>query len=133
MIQRIQTVWWLVSIVALGTLTMAPLFKFGDPLTSFTAFHHCHFLFGTAIAAAVLTLVTIFLYKKRKLQIKLGYVLYVLHVLMFIAIGAHYYLDKGTEFTPWVALPAVSLVCQIIAIGGVKKDEALVKSMDRLR
>src|SRR6187549_2046454 len=112
MIQRIQTVWWLASIVVLGTLTAAPLFKFGDPLVSFTAFNHCHFLFGTAIAAAALTLGTISLYKNRKLQIKLGYVLYVLHVLLFVAIGVHYYLDKGTEFTPWVALPAISLVCQ---------------------
>lgn len=133
MIQRIQTVWWLASIVTLGTLSAAPLFKFGEPLTSFTAFQHCHFLFGTIIVAAVLSLATIFLFKNRKLQIKLGYALYALHVLMFVAIGVHYYLDKGTEFTPWVVLPGISLVFQILAVGGVKKDEALVKSMDRLR
>lgn len=130
MIQRIQTVWWLASVVALAVVFFLPLFKLegGDFLTT-----RCIALSVTIGICILLTIVNIFLYTNRMLQVKIGYGLIFLHLLIFLFIGVHYYLDKGIEFLPYSALPFASLLFQVLAVRGVKKDEALIKSMDRLR
>lgn len=83
--------------------------------------------------SAVLSIAAVFLFKNRPLQIRLGYVILFLHLLMCVLTGAHFYLDKGQQFSAFAVLPVISFVFQILAIRAVKKDEALIKSMDRLR
>ena len=130
MIQRIQTVWWLVSAILLSTLLFLPLFSLEKGVFQTIS---CKALAVTIGVTLLLSAINIFLHKNRLLQIRVGYGLMFLHLLIYFFIGAHYHLDKGTQFLPWVALPLVSLIFQFLAIRGVKKDEALIKSMDRLR
>jgi len=130
MIQRIQTVWWIVSVAILSAVIFLPLFRHeqGDYLTT-----NSIGLSAAIIFTVALTGVNIFLYKNRKLQIKTGYGLIFLHLLICFLIGANYHLAKAIQFFPWAALPLASLVLQILAIRAVKKDEELVRSMNRLR
>ncbi len=130
MIQRIQTVWWLLSIAALATFFFLPLFETDNGFFTAT---NCTGLLIAAATAVILTIINIFAYANRTLQTRIGYALIFLHLLIFFFIGAHYFLDKGTQFFPWAALPVASLLFQTLAIRAVKKDEALIKSMDRLR
>ncbi len=41
--------------------------------------------------------------------------------------------DFDTQYKLTLALPTVSMVLSILALSGIKKDENLLKSLDRLR
>lgn len=86
-----------------------------------------------SILAGALALVTIFLFKNRKLQIRLASFGLVLTVGML----ALYFLEMQHFINGGLALGGVfhfaMLVTFILAIKGINKDEKLIKSMDRLR
>ena len=90
------------------------------------------------ILIILLSLLTIFLYKNRTLQLLMAKILIGL-VLFLILISAYYsYViisDFGGTLIPGVkmALPVVMLVLSILAFRGIRKDDQLVKSYDRLR
>lgn len=144
MIQRIQSVYWFVSVLLWITFFFVPFFHYGATGTeaTFTIFG-CKMLMGTVGVAAALTLVTIFLYNNRKLQIRLGTVLVVFNLAAHFFLWTHYYfLTQGqapaeagdvVKILPWVAIPTIILVLNHLAIRGVKRDEKLVRSADRLR
>jgi len=144
MIQRIQSVYWLLVIILTGLLFFVPLFNYGtgDNISAFTTFN-CTLLSiagGLVIAISVLA---IFLFKNRSLQIKLGYLNLISLLASHMFVWVHYYfLTQGeapatagdaVSILPWVALPTVAFVFNLLAIKGVKRDEKLVKSVDRLR
>ncbi|NCT94018.1 MAG: DUF4293 domain-containing protein [Chitinophagaceae bacterium] len=135
MIQRIQTLWLLLASVC-GFATLRLPFYVGstgtNPAESFTAMSGIFILILT-IAAAIVALVDIFLYKNRPLQLKLGFAglaaSIVILVLYFMAIRQY---DAGALTLYSVAAFAVP-VFYVLAIRGIYKDEKLVKSLDRLR
>lgn len=130
MIQRIQTVWWLLSGAVIGIFLFMPLFQL-DKEDAF--FDFTKPLVITGFLSIALSIAVIFFFKNRPLQIRIGYVIVLLQLLMCFLIGYYFYLDKGQQLSVLNALPLISLVLQVLAIRAVKKDEALIKSMDRLR
>ena len=135
MIQRIQTIWLLLASVC-GFATLKLPFYIGSlgntPATPFTAMSNLLLLVLT-IGAAILALVTIFLYSNRPLQMKLGIAglaVAILNVLL-------YFIETGKFDTGALALYAVLAfavpVCFFLAVRGIYKDEQLVKRADRLR
>jgi hypothetical protein len=87
--------------------------------------------------SALLALITIFLFKNRKLQFVLGRVNILLN---FVLVGVFVYgllslpgeksfSEKGIE----MLLPIISIVFLVMANKAIKKDEDLVKSVDRFR
>ena len=145
MIQRVQTVYWAVAIILMGVFLTMPLFTYGAADAAGTPFKtlDCTLLAISTGVTILLTLAAILMFKNRPLQIKLGYVAIVGYLVMHFSIWAHYYfLTQGKEpavagdvvsILPWVALPTVALVLNVLAIGGVKKDHKIVKAADRLR
>lgn len=90
------------------------------------------------IIIPVLALIAIFLYKKRILQLRLVMVLIVMIVLSILLSGYYAYVAVSkyeATLTPGVkmVLPVLLLILSILAYRGIKKDELLVKSYDRLR
>ena len=91
-----------------------------------------------ALIIPILALITVFLFKNRKLQIKLIYI-NIACVVMYYASARAYVLvaaqrlqaDWTLHFTN--AIPLVCLILLVLAVSAIKKDEALVKSLDRLR
>jgi hypothetical protein len=84
------------------------------------------------IAIAILALIAIFMYKKRLLQIKICYGIMVLLILT----GGLYLLFLMTVcFAPAIAMlfPWIALILDFMAIHRIKKDEKLVRSLDRIR
>lgn len=83
---------------------------------------------------------TILQYKKRPLQIKCanGLMLMILVLLVLFALDVDR-LRSGAASTHMIAynlysaLPVIQVVLVRMAVGGIKKDEALVRSADRLR
>jgi EamA domain-containing membrane protein RarD len=90
------------------------------------------------ILIAMLALIAIFLFQNRKLQMKLSQVLIILSVLMIFVIAYFLYAfssDCNADITMgyYLFLPLLILVCSMLAYRGIRKDEMLVKSYDRLR
>ena len=80
----------------------------------------------------------IFLYKNRKLQMKITAGLIGLILILILVLAAYsIYIIKifDAVFTPGLYLiyPVLMLVFSFLAYRGVKKDDELVKSYDRLR
>jgi hypothetical protein len=86
----------------------------------------------------VISLVTIFFFKKRKFQLLLSRFLILLAGILVIAY-IHVSLRIVSKFDAGVLpgfkmiLPVLILILSILAFRGIRKDENLVKSYDRLR
>ena len=156
MIQRIQTVYLAVVCVFLALpivlkLSLATLATENgvynlSPLTiSWVTENGIETVFGSySIAAAfglslVLTLYAILQFKNRKFQMKLIQIAMLLQPA--IGVIVYVYADKmaklveeaSVSYSPVLAVLLVNLVLYFLALRGVKKDDALVRSADRLR
>lgn len=96
-------------------------------------------LLGLTILGSLLSLAAIFMFKNRSLQGRLAGMSEVTSILVIVLAGIVWYqTTKGLpehvgSFGFGLALPVVALVLQYLAQKAIKKDEKLVRSMDRLR
>ena len=96
---------------------------------------------GLKIISAVIPLLAfavVFLYKKRLLQIRLSFVNMILmlgyYAMLFICVvRSAKILDASWNLKIPAAFPLVCVILSWLAIKAVGKDEALVKSLERLR
>jgi hypothetical protein len=119
MIQRIQTLWLLIVVVLAVLLFFYPA----------TESYPC-LLSGASASAALLAFITIFLYKKRKVQIGLSYVLFILLLAYLVFV---FVITDVADYSWYLLIPFVATDFPILAIQAIKKDEQLVRSLDRLR
>lgn len=85
--------------------------------------------------AALIAVIAIFLFKRRKTQVQLAY-LYLVVILAGIGFGIYLLLPRGFDgLSPGYGLIAAlgGIVLVLLARRFIQKDESLVKSMDRLR
>lgn len=147
MIQRIQTIFMLVSallIAVLMKLTFAEI-SVNNELYTFVAkgiFNGDELIFnGIAIfvfipVIALLHFVAIFLYKKRILQIR---ILVFSIVLLLGLFGLFFYFTYAgfdgakVAFKIPVVFPIVAAILDFLAIRAIGKDEALIRSLNRIR
>ncbi len=141
MIQRIQTVFLLIA-STLGILSLKTSFYAGHRLNdaipkeviNMTASYNI-LLTTFTVATATVALLTIFLFKNRKLQMKIAITSL---VLSFITLLLYYWQSKSfdaneSSLTLTAIIPMAIPVMIILAIRGIYKDEKLIKSVDRLR
>ena len=147
MIQRIQSVWLLVA-----TILSAGLFMFGmmnvtyiqngeEISKTYKLLEYSYLLAVVAIALVALPLIAIFMFKNRKMQVNLALLALVLNIgfVAFYLMGTDSFVSKlkvqptGTSFGVASFIPLVSVIFLFMAIRGIRKDEKLVKSLDRLR
>ena len=136
MLQRIQTVYLLVAAgISAGLIFV---FNLWTTNTNEIVFAKDDMLyFGLFLGSAVLSLISIFMYKNRQLQFVLGRLNIILN---FILLGFFVYQSLNLSGETAVSekgigmlLPLVSIVLLALANKAIKKDEDLVKSVDRLR
>ncbi len=90
------------------------------------------------IMTMLLSLITIFFYRNRKLQMKLTLGV-IVSILVFIAVLVFYSASIISEYSVAPVLgykvfaPVLMILFGILAYRGIRKDERLVKSYDRLR
>lgn len=91
------------------------------------------------ILSAVLFLIAIFLYTNRKLQIKIALFGGMISLLFYPIALIYFWYGRGaveatsTTIGAAVAFPIVAFILSLMAVKSIKKDEALIKSMDRIR
>lgn len=145
MIQRIQSIFLLIAAASFGGLFMLPLAVSDKPTAQFLAdkvydvTDHIALLI-LALAGAILALVAIFLFKNRPLQLKLGYVVISMAILLPLAAFLLFtnqapMMDSAVhvEDQAGVFLPGGAILFTALANYFIRKDDKLVKSMDRLR
>lgn len=129
MLQRIQTIWTLLAVLAAVFLFITgqdvvisdsiPLLNIGS------------------IVLVIIGALSIFSFKNRKRQILLNTISIIINVLLIGVLaywllnlsGGIHFPEKGIESI----FPLIAVICLLIANIYIRKDERLVKSVDRLR
>ena len=157
MLQRIQTIYLLIASISMLLASILPLARFALPNGDILTFEAMGVYLNGAITdstwalmavgaiTTLIALLTIFLYKARVLQIRLTILNALLMVGFYLYAGFLYFrvvtspqfaqhesmLSGGISFA--VVFPFVAIVVSVLAIRRIYADEALVRSLSRLR
>ena len=157
MIQRIQTIYLLVAAICSVVCLSLPLGRYvDDGLLTAKLYNLCIMQMGGAehvfsfaavpmfvilLLVVVISLYTIFMYRNRKLQMRLCSFSSLLVIGWYIVYAVLAKLWGGSidvtslSFAPGVgaALPAVALIFNLMARRAINADEQLVRAADRIR
>jgi len=136
MIQRIQTLYlFLAAVISAGLIFVFHLWTDNSGAKVFAIDNYTYL--GLFLGSALLSVFSICRFKNRKSQFVLGRLNIVLN---FVLLGIFVYQSLNlsgeinvSEKGIGVLLPVFSIVCLVLANKAIKKDEDLVKSVDRLR
>jgi hypothetical protein len=143
MIQRIQTIYlFLASVISGGLIFIFNLWNtLKEQIFVLDLFSKEQVTFKVIplmfITSSILSIVTIFLFKNRKLQFVIGRIiilinLFLLGLLIYLSLtlsGETMVSEKGIG----MFIPILVILLVVLANKAIKKDEDLVKSVDRLR
>lgn len=150
MLQRIQTLFLLLAAAAMLIASVTPLAFFmhnGDKVV-FEAmgiylndvFNDSTWgLFVVGTISSVLSLITVFLYKQRMLQIRLSIFNIVLMIGFYLYFGFVLYKIFSVESVQFqkvgvgIIMPVIALILTVLAIRKIGADEVLIRSLHRLR
>ena len=139
MLQRIQTIYLILAAVITGVLPFIfPLWKeqVGTEIVDFYFIKEMSYvaLFGLSTALSVVSIIS---FKKRQNQFVMGRLNIILNLIL-LGLFVYRLLTLSGETTVsekgiGMFLPIVAIVFLVLANKAIKKDEDLVKSVDRLR
>ena len=138
MIQRQQSLWLLLAAVA-SFLSFSFHFYTGNIVESnFTRFEELEggsnfFLLVLTGASVLISAITIFLYKDRKTQLKLAIVGIMISIVLLVLYFTQLRKFSNGNFALTSILVLAILIGYIMAAKGIRRDEKLVKSLDKLR
>jgi len=152
MIQRIQSVFLFVSLCFMIPMLFAPVanlvYETGDILTfnlsgfyiteagATTCISNQYSLMIFGIIICVLNLITIFLYRRRVLQLRLCvYNILLLIGLVGVMLFTLYSLQdiRSISYCLPAVFPIICIILHFLAFRGIRKDELMVQSLSRLR
>ena len=151
--QRIQTLYLFLSGVTATLLLLFTLFSVipasqevvyaanftGLIVNGWTSIKYFNLVtFVLTSLVTILSFATIFLYKRRKLQIRLTIIGLLLMVAAIVVFAYMLWqqadlLQATTKMRVWLILPLINLLCQYMAMRNIIKDDILVRASNRLR
>lgn len=145
MIQRIQTIFLILTAGVFGILFKLPFATSDKPSAQFLADQVYDItdhpaMIALTVLGAIIAIVSIFMFQNRKLQLKLGYLIIVIAILL-PGVAFLLFTKESASIDPTVHvadqagmfLPALAIILVAVANYFIRKDDKLVKSMDRLR
>lgn len=143
MIQRIQSIYLLLSSIVSGGL----IFVFSLWISSGEKIFVVDLLFNKSIflklipimffISSILAIVNIFIFNNRKLQFVIGRILILINLFLLGLLIYQSLMISGetsvSEKGIGMFLPILAILLLVLANKAIKKDEDLVKSVDRLR
>lgn len=155
MIQRIQTVFLFLAAIFAGLLLFFPIASFDYGTTSmsltilgvknqidaeyFSNMYALPLLVMT-ILMIIVPIITVFMFKKRQLQLKLSslnvFLNAILCGLIFLYYSSNIQKTIAAETISYMFgsyIPLINMVLSVLAMRWIKKDIDLIKSIDRLR
>lgn len=151
MIQRIQSLYLLIASVITATLFRIPVLSIISNDRNYVIFYNgmkdymTHETVSTnpaglliLVFAVIVPLIAIFIFKKRVLQMKFVNYSIMFNVLFIVDMVYYLYrikqsVDFSVEFQLGIVLPFVSIILLYLAKRNIKKDEELIRSVDRIR
>ena len=132
MIQRVQTFFLVLMLFLYGVaqvyfaipkvLTYSIMTSVSDDFILYLSF------------SALLVLMAIFFFKKRKIQLLLNRIQIFVHLLVLIILLISFkFWDEFSTEDIWLLVPSLSVLLLLLANKGIKKDENLIRSFDRIR
>jgi len=141
MIQRIQTLWLLISTACAALFIFMPVYKgvYLNGTQQVVSIRENLFLLAGSAILTTISFLTIFLFKNRRAQKRF----IILNILLIIGVFiAQYYLiemfktDNGIVQGDWqmiAILPLFMLLFHVFAYRGIVADQKLLSSADRMR
>jgi hypothetical protein len=147
MIQRIQSVYLLIATVITGLLFLLPfaeiakdgaiyLFNFQGVLLDGAVKTNGLVVAVLLVISVVLNVLAIFSYSNRGKQVKLVWGAILTLVVLLVSFVYFTYLSfSGAQisFKLGAILPLIAVILDYLAIRAIDKDEALIRSIDRIR
>ena len=97
-----------------------------------------YLLVALILLCAIVSLIAVFLFKNRKLQMKITQLSIILNAVVLV--GVFYYSNAAEEaadakmhYQVGILMPLIAIIFLILAYRSIKKDEDLVRAADRLR
>jgi hypothetical protein len=152
MIQRIQTLFLGVALILMGLVAWLPLGEIavGENIYSFTIKGVSNQVTGESVYSGlpliiflgiiiILQLIIINLYKKRILQIRIA--IYNIIIMLGFVLISWFFVSSSLKqlgggayvFKIALSFPIISVILNYLAIRAIGKDEALIRSIDRIR
>lgn len=128
MIQRIQTLYMLLATLLCAASALIYILQ-SEPL---------YYGFAIQSFVGVFTLFNIFGYNNRRQQMRFTMMGIVLEMMFYVGLVGLYFLNSYTLPTCCMGitaavLPAVAALCNYLAWRGIRADERLIRSIDRIR
>lgn len=154
MIQRIQSIFLLAAAILQLVLVTTPLAHFFLNDLGMIDFYSKGFMEKSNTSSLIistvalnalcwviliLSIVTIFLFKKRILQMRMSIYALLLDIGLIVMLALQIYQFKTANlvttvsYTLSIVIPLVNAILHYLAFRGIRKDELLVKAYDRLR
>ena len=144
MIQRIQSLYLLIAaVISLGLTSVFPLWtnKAGTDYNALNLITESDMAIMVVpilfILSGIISLISIFLYKKRKNQFVITRLNILINLILLGVLIYHLLTLSGetqvSEKGIGVGLPIIVIILLVLANKAIKGDEDLVKSVDRLR
>lgn len=136
MIQRVQTIWMILAAIAVFLTLQFPFYT--GTLTADNNYHVVmasdnFFLLILTSALGTGIIIDIFLYKNRKIQIRLMIVALLLECLIIFLYVQQLQKFSTGNFALWSGLHVIILIFLFLAARGIYKDSKLIKESNRLR
>ena len=131
MIQRIQSIYLLVAAISMTLISFkVPVYTLNETL--FMAQDDTK-MFVLTIVGAIFSLLGLFMFKNRKFQMKLIRLTVLIQMIIGIRIFMLFNKFEVVLNNSFLFLMVFTLIALIMAYRGVKKDDDLVRSVDRIR
>ena len=145
MIQRIQSIFYLLAALSFAGLFMFPFATSEIAIPEFLSDQIYNVmdhivLIGLTGLGLLVCIIALFLYNNRVLQMRMGILAIIMGILIPVVAFLLIYTEKTASTDTaqiddgiGLYLPILSIIFAVVANKYVKKDDKLVKSMDRLR
>jgi hypothetical protein len=136
MIQRIQSIWLFLAAVCVLLTMQFSTYAGADAagLLQLIKGTSNTFLVITTSMVAVVSIIALFLFKNRKLQIRIVFVGILIElVLLFFYYNAIHKLAGAGAFAVTALLHAAVIIFLLLAAKGINSDDKLIKDSNRLR
>lgn len=138
MIQRQQSLWLLLAAVASFLSFKFPFYTGNIIENNNTRFEELEggssfVLLALTGASLLISAITIFLYKDRKAQLKLAILGIIITIILLVLYFTEIKKFSNGNFALTSIFVLAVLIGYIMAARGIRKDEKLVKSLDKLR
>ena len=131
MIQRIQSIYLLVAAISMTLISFkVPVYTLNETL--FMAQDDTK-IFVLTIVGAIFSLLGLFMFKNRNFQMKLIRLTVLIQMIIGVRIFMLFNKFEVVLNNSFLFLLAFTLIALIMAYRGVKKDDDLVRSVDRIR